>query len=67
MVEFLGILKVKVIKGTNLAVRDMLSSDPYVVLTLGQKVSLSRYLVHLFHYHQCLQTDRRIYNVDYTL
>uniref|UniRef100_A0A5B6ZTT7 Putative ADP-ribosylation factor GTPase-activating protein AGD12-like n=1 Tax=Davidia involucrata TaxID=16924 RepID=A0A5B6ZTT7_DAVIN len=36
-VEFIGLLKVKVIKGTNLAIRDMLSSDPYVVLTLGQK------------------------------
>ncbi|PIA25130.1 hypothetical protein AQUCO_12500029v1 [Aquilegia coerulea] len=38
MVEFIGLLKVKVIKGTNLAIRDMLSSDPYVVLTLGQQV-----------------------------
>ncbi|KAG8365666.1 hypothetical protein BUALT_Bualt18G0130100 [Buddleja alternifolia] len=39
MVEFIGMLKVKVIKGTNLAVRDMLSSDPYIVLRLGsQKV-----------------------------
>ncbi|XP_022926731.1 ADP-ribosylation factor GTPase-activating protein AGD12-like [Cucurbita moschata] len=37
MVEFLGLLKVKVIKGTNLAIRDMMSSDPYVVLTLGQQ------------------------------
>ncbi|CAL9050029.1 ADP-ribosylation factor GTPase-activating protein AGD12-like [Musa acuminata AAA Group] len=37
MVEFIGILNVKVIKGTNLAVRDVLSSDPYVVLTLGQQ------------------------------
>ncbi|KAL8139223.1 hypothetical protein V2J09_005244 [Rumex salicifolius] len=39
MVEFMGILKVKVIKGTNLAVRDMLSSDPYVVLTLGHQTA----------------------------
>ncbi|KAF9620710.1 hypothetical protein IFM89_014010, partial [Coptis chinensis] len=39
MVEFIGLLKVKVVKGTNLAVRDMLSSDPYVILTLGQQVS----------------------------
>lgn len=39
MVEFIGLLKVKVIKGTNLAIRDMMSSDPYVVLTLGQQVS----------------------------
>ena len=39
MVEFIGILKVKVLNGTNLAIRDMLSSDPYVVLTLGKQVS----------------------------
>ncbi|CAA2934432.1 ADP-ribosylation factor GTPase-activating AGD12-like [Olea europaea subsp. europaea] len=37
MVEFIGMLKIIIIKGTNLAVRDMLSSDPYVVLTLGKK------------------------------
>uniref|UniRef100_A0A0D3GIK3 Uncharacterized protein n=1 Tax=Oryza barthii TaxID=65489 RepID=A0A0D3GIK3_9ORYZ len=37
MVEFIGIIKVKVIRGTKLAVRDILSSDPYVVLTLGQQ------------------------------
>lgn len=39
MVEFIGVLKIKVVKGTNLAVRDMLSSDPYVVLNLGHQVS----------------------------
>lgn len=39
MGEFIGVLRVKVIRGTNLAVRDMLTSDPYVVLTLGQQVS----------------------------
>lgn len=39
MVEFIGILKVKVLNGINLAVRDMRSSDPYVVLTLGNQVS----------------------------
>lgn len=37
MVEFIGILKVKVIRGTKLAVRDLISSDPYVVLALGQQ------------------------------
>ncbi|KAJ7566748.1 hypothetical protein O6H91_02G116800 [Diphasiastrum complanatum] len=35
--EFLGLVKVRVLKGTNLAVRDMRTSDPYVVLTLGQQ------------------------------
>ncbi|KAH6774948.1 Calcium-dependent ARF-type GTPase activating protein family [Perilla frutescens var. hirtella] len=39
---YIGMLKIKVFKGTNLAVRDMLSSDPYIVLTLGpQKVQSS--------------------------
>ncbi|GMI92006.1 ARF-GAP domain 12 [Hibiscus trionum] len=37
MVEFIGLLKVKVVKGTNLAIRDMMTSDPYVLLTLGQQ------------------------------
>ena len=36
MVEFIGLLKVTVKKGTNLAIRDMMSSDPYVVLNLGR-------------------------------
>jgi len=38
MVEFIGLLKVTLKKGTNLAVRDMMTSDPYVKLTLGQQV-----------------------------
>ncbi|KAA0052490.1 putative ADP-ribosylation factor GTPase-activating protein AGD13 [Cucumis melo var. makuwa] len=37
MVEYIGLLKIKVIRGTNLAIRDMMSSDPYVVMTLGQQ------------------------------
>lgn len=47
MVEFIGLVKVKVVKGTNLAIRDMLSSDPYVVLQLGQQVSCSRFYLDL--------------------
>lgn len=39
MVEFIGLLKVKVIKGTNLAIRDMMTSDPYVVLNLGKQTA----------------------------
>ncbi|KAJ9140872.1 hypothetical protein P3X46_031464 [Hevea brasiliensis] len=37
MVEFIGLLKIKIKNGTNLAIRDMMSSDPYVVLTLGKQ------------------------------
>ncbi|CAJ1938376.1 unnamed protein product [Sphenostylis stenocarpa] len=33
----IGKLKVKVIKGTDLAIRDMMTSDPYVIFTLGQQ------------------------------
>ncbi|KAE8721577.1 putative ADP-ribosylation factor GTPase-activating protein AGD11 [Hibiscus syriacus] len=35
--EFVGLIKVNVVKGTDLAVRDMLTSDPYVILALGQQ------------------------------
>ncbi|XP_027344987.1 ADP-ribosylation factor GTPase-activating protein AGD12-like isoform X2 [Abrus precatorius] len=38
MVEFIGTLKVKVIKGTDLAIRDIMTSDPYVILNLGQQI-----------------------------
>lgn len=41
MVELIGMLKVKVIRGVDLAVRDMLTSDPYVILTLGKQVGNS--------------------------
>ncbi|KNA08085.1 hypothetical protein SOVF_165800 [Spinacia oleracea] len=37
MIEFVGLIKVNVVKGTNLAIRDMVSSDPYVILCLGQQ------------------------------
>ncbi|XVF41123.1 hypothetical protein PTKIN_Ptkin01aG0255300 [Pterospermum kingtungense] len=37
MVEFVGLVKVNVVKGTNLVVRDMMTSDPYVILSLGQQ------------------------------
>lgn len=39
MVEFIGMLKVKVMKGTNLAIRDIKTSDPYVVLSLGTQTA----------------------------
>ena len=37
MVEFVGLIKVNVVKGTNLAIRDLLTSDPYVILSLGHQ------------------------------
>lgn len=40
MVEFVGLIKVNVVKGTNLAVRDVMTSDPYVILALGHQVRL---------------------------
>jgi Ca2+-dependent lipid-binding protein len=39
MVEFIGLMKVDVIRGTNLAIRDVMSSDPYVIINLGHQVS----------------------------
>lgn len=40
MVEFVGLVKVNVVRGTNLVVRDVMTSDPYVILALGHQVSL---------------------------
>ncbi|CAA7408915.1 unnamed protein product [Spirodela intermedia] len=41
MVEYIGVLKVKVIKGTDLAIRDIRTSDSYVVLALGHQSNLN--------------------------
>lgn len=40
MVEFIGLIMVNVVKGTNLAIRDVMTSDPYVILALGNQVRL---------------------------
>ena len=54
MVEFIGLLKVTLKKGTNLAVRDMRTSDSYVVLTLGQQVKPpTEYIVDSCLSHHC--------------
>ncbi|XP_027356845.1 probable ADP-ribosylation factor GTPase-activating protein AGD11 [Abrus precatorius] len=37
MVEFVGLIKVNVVKGTHLAIRDVRTSDPYVILSLGHQ------------------------------
>ena len=59
MVEFVGLMKVDVIRGTNLAIRDVMSSDPYVIINLGHQVSNSvrqecMLRVVLFHDSQLL-------------
>ncbi|XP_075475696.1 protein C2-DOMAIN ABA-RELATED 4-like [Primulina tabacum] len=42
MENILGLLRIRVIRGINLAKRDVRSSDPYVIITLGkQKVKTS--------------------------
>lgn len=38
MEHLLGLLKVNVQKGVNLAVRDVRSSDPYVIVKMGSQV-----------------------------
>jgi stromal membrane-associated protein len=38
MVEFVGLIKIDIIRGTNLAIRDVMSSDPYVIINLGHQV-----------------------------
>uniref|UniRef100_A0A6I9QLQ9 Probable ADP-ribosylation factor GTPase-activating protein AGD11 n=1 Tax=Elaeis guineensis var. tenera TaxID=51953 RepID=A0A6I9QLQ9_ELAGV len=42
MIEFVGLIKVNIIRGTNLAVRDVMTSDPYVILNLGHQSMKTR-------------------------
>ncbi|XP_075477833.1 putative ADP-ribosylation factor GTPase-activating protein AGD11 isoform X2 [Primulina tabacum] len=42
MVEFVGLIKINVVRGTNLAIRDMVTSDPYVILSLGNQSMKTR-------------------------
>lgn len=42
MVEFVGLIKVNVVRGRNLAVRDVITSDPYVILTMGHQSMKTR-------------------------
>ncbi|KAK9115765.1 hypothetical protein Sjap_014712 [Stephania japonica] len=37
MENLLGLLRVRVIRGVNLAVRDVVSSDPYIVIKMGKQ------------------------------
>ena len=50
MVEFIGLIKVNVVRGTNLAIRDMVTSDPYVILSLGNQVILFSSNTLIFSY-----------------
>ncbi|XP_044507201.1 probable ADP-ribosylation factor GTPase-activating protein AGD11, partial [Mangifera indica] len=42
MVEFVGLIKVNVVKGINLVIQDVLTSDPYVILVLGHQTTRTR-------------------------
>lgn len=39
MDDLLGLLRIRIKRGVNLAVRDIHSSDPYVVVKMGKQVS----------------------------
>lgn len=53
MVEFVGLIKVNIVKGTNLAVRDMMTSDPYVILNLGHQARNLFLLISIFAVLDC--------------
>ena len=38
MANVIGLLKIRVIKGINLVVKDANSSDPYVIVSMGSQV-----------------------------
>ncbi|KAK9750290.1 hypothetical protein RND81_02G184900 [Saponaria officinalis] len=44
MESMIGLIKIKVIKGTNLVVKDSTSSDPYVVITMASQKVKTRHV-----------------------
>ncbi|CAM8927711.1 unnamed protein product [Rhodiola kirilowii] len=42
MDSVLGLLRIRVKRGINLAIRDISSSDPYVVVKMGRQVRFCR-------------------------
>lgn len=51
MESILGLLRIRVKRGINLAVRDVRSSDPYVVIRMGNQVGFSFFF--LFSHLSC--------------
>ncbi|PKU70091.1 putative ADP-ribosylation factor GTPase-activating protein AGD13 [Dendrobium catenatum] len=47
MESLLGLLRVRIIRGVNLAVRDTSGSDPYVVLRMGRQLIFSDFFLVL--------------------
>jgi hypothetical protein len=43
--HLVGLVRVRVLRGVNLAIRDLRSSDPYVVIRMGKQVGLSHLLL----------------------
>jgi len=43
MDNLLGLLRIRVKRGNNLAVRDLGTSDPYVVITMGKQARYSSF------------------------
>ncbi|CAJ2638833.1 probable ADP-ribosylation factor GTPase-activating protein AGD11 isoform X2 [Trifolium pratense] len=56
MIEFVGLIKVNVVKGTNLAIRDLMTSDPYVILSLGHQSVKTRVIKNNLNpvWNECL-------------
>lgn len=49
MGDSLGLLKVTVVQGKRLVIRDFKSSDPYVVVKLGNQVNLVSFFYNCFY------------------
>jgi hypothetical protein len=50
--HLVGLLKLRVVRGVNLAVCDLRSNDPYVVVRIGKQVPLILALRGFSHLHQ---------------
>lgn len=57
MENSLGLLRIRVRNGVNIAVRDVRSSDTYVVVTMGEQVCSVLLLMFFINYDYCYSSN----------
>lgn len=66
MDDLLGLLRIRIKRGVNLAVRDISSSDPYVVVKMGKQVCLFTKKITIFTAFITSKTFSNYHKLNFT-
>lgn len=50
MANLMGLLRIRIKRGVNLAVRDLNTSDPYIVVRMGRQVCFYSFVILSFYF-----------------